>query len=368
MNLLGLFLKRRPSLVGVDICSTSVKVLALSQKEGRYRVDSYSIEPLPEGAVVQQNIEKPEEVGQAIIRAINNAGVKSKYAVVAIPSSLAMTKTISLPYSMSDGDMFSEIEAQSEKHIPHPLEEVSFDFSVLEESPDDDEMVDVFLAGSRSEDIEGRILVIEESGLLVKVVDIESCAIENAYGLLLSKESEEIAESDTGEDEPAGKKKSCAIVDIGNNYMTLSVIRGNRTVYTRSQEFGGQQLNEELQRRYGYEPEEIAEKYKTGDFPDEYNELVMPEFRDAMTRQISRSLQFYITTSNAENVDQIIIAGGCASVPGIIESVEAKLNIPTSIADPFSDMEVSAKVDKEALKKDAPAMLIVSGLALRSFQ
>ena len=148
---------------------------------------------------------------------------------------------------------------------------------------------------------------------------------------------------------------------------TLSVLTGSGAPYTREQLFGGKQLTEEIQRRYSLSVEEAGLAKKQGGLPDDYETEVLVPFKEAVVQQVTRSLQFFYSSSAYDDVDHIILAGGTASIEGLADMVAAKLGTPCSIANPFVNMSVSSKINEGSLTSDAPALMIACGLALRSF-
>jgi type IV pilus assembly protein PilM len=147
----------------------------------------------------------------------------------------------------------------------------------------------------------------------------------------------------------------------------LSVLAEDRAIYTRDQLFGGKQLTEEIQRRYSLSFEEAGLAKKRGGLPDDYEEEVLQPFKEALLQQVTRSLQFFFSSSQYDDIDYIVLAGGTSSIDGLADLIEAKLGTPTMIANPFVNMSLSSKVDANGLANDAPALMIACGLAMRSF-
>jgi len=352
----SLFSKKQPPVLGLDISSTAVKLLELSRSGGRYRVESYAVEPLPLNSVVEKNISDIEAVGEAIRRAVKRSGSKTKNAAVAVAGSAVITKVISMPASLSDEEMASQIELEADQYIPYPLEEVNIDFEIIGNSGrEEDDRVDVLLAASRSENVDVRVAACEIGGLKSSVIDVEAYVMENAFDLL------------TDQIPDGGADKTVAIVDIGATMTTLSVLHDKKIIYTREQVFGGKQLTEEIQRRYGLSYEEAGMAKRQGGLPDNYVPEVLEPFKEAMAQQVSRSLQFFFSSSQYNSVDHILLAGGSASITGVDELIESKLGTNTSVANPFTNMSLSSKVKAQTLSNDAPALMISCGLALRSF-
>jgi type IV pilus assembly protein PilM len=350
----GLFASKKPPLVGVDVSSTAVKLLQLSQSGGRYRVEHYAVEPLPPNAVVEKNIVEVEAVGEAIKRAVNRSQSRIKHAAAAVAGSAVITKTIPMQANLSEDEMEDQVQVEASQYIPYPIDEVSLDFELLGPVRDNPEMVQVLLAASRTENVDVRVAALDLGGLIAKVVDVEAFAMENAFKLIADQLS-------------VPKDALVALVDVGATMTTLNVLRNQRSVYTREQVFGGKQLTDEVMRRYGLSYEEAGLAKRQGGLPESYEVEVLEPFKEAMVQQVSRLLQFFYAGSEFNRVDQIVLAGGCASIPGIAEMVEEQLGVLTMVANPLANMSLSNRVQAQALAQDAPALMIACGLALRSF-
>lgn len=352
---MGVITKSQPTLVGVDISSTAVKLLQLSRSGNRYRVEHYAVEPLPPNAVVEKNIVEVEAVGEAIKRAVARSGTKAKHAAAAVAGSSVITKVIPMPGDLDDDDLESQVELEAGNYVPYPIDEVNHDFEVLGPVPGSPDMIQVLLAASRSENVEVRASALELGGLVPKIMDVEAFAIENAFALL----ADHLISPRDG---------LVALIDSGATMTTLNVLRNGRSLYSREQVFGGKQLTDEVMRRYGLSYEEAGvAKRQQGALPESYHAEVLQPFKEAMVQQVSRLLQFFYAGSEFNRVDQIVLAGGGASIPGIAEMVAEQLGIPTTVANPLAHMTLGPRVQAHALAQDAPALLIACGLALRSF-
>jgi len=354
--------RKKPSLLGIDISSTSVKLVELSQTDAGYRVESLAVEPLPANAVSEKNIQDVEAVGDTLSKALKKSGSKCKLAALAVPGSSVITKVITMPASLSESEMETQIELEADQYIPYPLEEINLDFQVLGETKGNPDTVDVLLAASRSENVEMRTAIAEIAGLTTKIIDVEAYTIEKATSLLSS--SAQALGEEPEEDAPPFV---VAVLDVGATMTSLNVIENNELIYTREQAFGGKQLTEEIMRRYGLAYEEAGRLKKVGGLPDNYIPEVLEPFKENMAQQVSRFLQFFYTAGQHESVDMIALAGGCASIPGIDELISNQLGVETIIANPFAEMDLSNKVNSQALSNDAPALMIACGLAMRSF-
>lgn len=358
LDILNKFKKSAPNtLIGIDISSTAVKLLELSKQGNRYRVESYAVEALPPNAVVEKNIndKEIEGVSQAIRRALDRAKSGAKLAAAAVSGSAVITKLIEMDADLDDTEREAQIIAEADQYIPYPLDEVAIDFEVQGASDRNPDQVIVLLAACRRENVDIRVSVLESAGLSAEVIDVEVFAMERAF--------EPIAELLDG----GAQDQIIAIVDIGATMTTVSVLNDGNTIYTREQLFGGKQLTEEIQRRYGLSFEEAGVAKKQGGLPDDYEDEVLKPFKEAVVQQVMRSLQFFYSSSQFHEVDYIVLAGGTASIEGLAQLVQEKIGTKTIVANPFSNMSLSSKVNANALSNDAPALMIACGLAMRSF-
>ena len=349
-----MFSKSSQPVMGVDVSSTAVKILELNRSGDKYRVESYAVEPLPPNAVVEKNITDVEVVGEAIRRAVKRAQTKNKLAALAVPGSAVITKVISMPAELSDDEMASQIQLEADQYIPYSLDEVNLDFETIGPSETDPDRVDVLLAASRGDNVDVRVAAAEIGGLICKIVDVEAFALENAF----TRIAEDLPTGGIGE--------TIALVDVGATMTTLSVLSDLKIIYAREQVFGGKQLTEEIQRRYGLSYEEAGLAKRQGGLPDNYGPEVLEPFKESMAQQVNRALQFFYSSSQVGQVDRIVLAGGCASIEGADEVIAAKTGTEVNIANPFAHMSVASKVRANVISNDAPSLMIACGLAMRT--
>lgn len=355
MGALDFLSKKNKPLIGLDISSTTVKLLELSRQGGGFRVENYAVKPLPANSVVEKNINEPEAVAQVLRSLVQGARTKTKDAAVAVSGSSVITKLVEMPGDLSEEQMEAYISTEADQYIPYPLEEVALDFDIQGPSAKNPDQVEVLLAACRSENVETRVSVLEIAGLNPRVVDVEAYTMERAFDLV----REQLEDQD---------EQVVAIIDVGATMTTLSVLVDGKTIYTREQLFGGKQLTEEIQRRYGLSADEAGLAKKQGGLPDDYETEVLDPFKDAVVQQVTRSLQFFFSSSQYNDVDHIILAGGVASLDGLGGLIEEKLGTQATVADPFANMSIASRVNSSALASDAPSLMIAAGLAMRGFE
>lgn len=346
---------RQKPLLALDISSMAVKLLELGRKGRSFVVESYAVEPLPANSVVEKRIEDVEAVAETIRLVVKRAKTKTKECALAVPGSAIINKEIQVLTVSNDAEMEEQIELEAAKHIPFPIEEINYDYVVLGRSEEDAERSRVLLVASRTENIDSRETACEVAGLKPRVMDVEPYALEHAAGLL------------TGYFPNGGVGKTVAMVDVGATMMIMTVLHDMETVYTRETQFGGKQLTEEIMRQFGLSHEEAGRSKRQGGLPANYNTEVLDPFRNSMAQQINRALQYFLTSSDYQQIDHVVLCGGSSMVPGISQLLESQLGTPVMVANPFESMSFASKVNRERLLEDAPAMMLATGLALRSF-
>lgn len=352
----SLFRPKVRQLVGLDISSSSVKMLELSlgEKES-YRIERYAIEPLPRDAVVDGNIANLDGVSEAIRRALRRMGGGVRHVAVALPTSAVITKKMIVPGGLRDQELELQVESEASQYIPFALDEVNLDFQVVGPAPGSPDEVEVLIAASRKEKVEDRVAVVEAAGLKAVVMDVESFAAEAAFELVAQRL-------------PGGAgNKIVAVIDVGSSVMNVSVLRNGQQLYAREQSFGGNQLTQEIARQYGMSLEEAEAAKRGGSLPEDFERDLQRPFMDSLALEVSRALQFFFTSTQYNQVDHIVLAGGCAVMPGLAEVVGGRTQVPTVVANPFAGMALSSRVRPKNLLADAPSLMVACGLALRRF-
>lgn len=352
--MLKLFKPKSRSIIGIDITSSSVKVLEISSTDNKYRIEGYGAEPLPANAIEGNTVKDIEAVAMCIKRVLSKAHLSGKHAVVAVPDSAVISKVVQINDGLNDAEIEELIVMEADKYIPYPIDEINIDFEVLGHSPKNSAMLDVLIVASRAENVGSRVEAVTRAGLEAKIVDVESFAVERAAHLL-AKEL------------PAqGQDKIVAVIDIGTLYTHLFVLHGMKIIFTREEEFGGKQLIDSIAAQYQVSFEQAALMKAEVNLPENYEEEVLAPFIEMILLQVKRTLQFFFSTSHHGFVDHIILAGGVARLPNLAGLVQEKTGIPTSVADPLHEMDFGKHVNRDEVVSQAPSLLVACGLALRT--
>ena len=353
---LSIFNPKTRSLIGIDISSSSVKMVELaSDGKSGYRVERYTIEVLPRDAVADGNIVNLEASAEAVRRAWKKLASSTRQVAIALPASHVITKKIIVAAGQREEELEVQVESEANQYIPFALEEVNLDFQVVGPAPSSPDEIEVLIAASRKEKVEDRVAVVESAGLKPVVVDVESYAVLAAFELIEKQLPD------------GGKGQIIALVDVGAGVMNLTVLRNGQQLYVREQAFGGNQLTQDIARLFGMTFEEAESEKRRNNLPDNYEADLLQPFVESMALEVSRALQFFFTSTQFNQVNHIVLAGGCAVLPGADEAVASRTQINTIIANPFADMVLSDRVRAKSLLADASSLMAACGLALRRF-
>jgi len=350
---LSIFKKKAAGWVGVDIGSSSVKLVALTQHGQSYQIEGYAIVPLPPTAVVDGNIEVVTEVSEAIERAVKLCGIRLSHAITAVPASAVITKRIEISEAFVGLDLEDQVRVEADQFIPYPLNEVALDFEVLGRAEHSPGLQEILLVACRKKDVDSRDDAIVGAGLACDIVDVDTYATERVCPYL-------------GADRVDGA--TICVVDIGAATLTINVFRGNEIIYNREQAFGGNDLVNLIHQSRGGDVAEIERLLSADEIDEEAVKTFVEPFRSTVAQQVSRALQFFYSSgARAGQIGHLFLAGGTSRIEGLAEAVQEETGLPTMVANPFAQMGVASRVNPLRLEKDAPRLLKACGLALRSF-
>ncbi|MBS3996203.1 MAG: pilus assembly protein PilM [Hydrogenophaga sp.] len=354
---LGSLFSREPApLLGIDVSSSSVKLVELGRnRAGDLVLERCSIEPLERGWITDGNIEKFDEVADAVRRLVRKSGTRTKQVAMALPASAVITKKIILPGGLSDKELEAQVESEANQYIPFSLDEVSLDFCVIGPSANSVGDIEVLIAASRKEKVSDRQGLAEAAGLKTVIMDVESYASRLAAGRVIETLPNQ------------GVDSLVALFEVGAFTTSMQVIRNDEVLYERDQAFGGAQLSQLIVRQYGFSADEAEAKKRTGDLPEDYQSTVLSPFIESLAQELGRALQFFFTSTPYNKVDHILLAGGSAALPGITDAVTHQTSFACMVVNPFDAMDVASTVHARKIAREAPSYLTSTGLALRRF-
>jgi type IV pilus assembly protein PilM len=346
----------KKTLLGLDIGSSSVKLVELERSGSTHRLRRFGYAPVPPEAIVQGSFMNATGISEAIQQAYENGGFKTKDVATSVSGHAVIVKRISLP-SQSAEELDETIKWEAEQYIPFDIAEVNIDYQVLQDDALDGQM-DVVLVAAKKDLIDDYLNVISDAGLSMAIMDVDAFALGNMYELNYDPSPE----------------SAVALVDIGASVININVMNGAVPVFTRDITSGGNQYTEEIQKALSISFEE-AERIKIGGTGSEVSTDVVPqevedamrEVSDTLLGEVQRSLDFYRATSSSTPIDKVVLCGGSAQVPGLTRLLEERIELPIEVADPFVKVNASsANVDEESLRELSPALSVAMGLGMRS--
>jgi type IV pilus assembly protein PilM len=348
--------RRNAPAFGLDISSSSVKLVELSHRPpGSFVVERVAAEALEKGWVVDGQIEKFDEVAEAIRRVVAASGTRARQVVLAMPPSAVITKRIMLPAGLREEEMEVQVETEANQYIPFSLDEVSLDFCVLGPSAVSPSDVEVLIAASRKDRVQDRQGVAEAAGLTPVVIDVESHAVRLAMGRLVTALPRQ------------GKDALVALFEIGSDATSLKVLKDEELLYDRDQAFGGSQLTQLISRQYGLSFEEAEQKKRSGELPEDCTQTIIEPFIESLANEIGRALQYFFASTPHHKVHYVMLSGGTATLQGLTDRVTEATGFASMVVNPFEDMAFGASTREARVRREAPAYLTACGLAMRRF-
>ena len=347
----GLLAKKK-DLIGVDIGSSSVKLVQLWQSKGAYRLLNVGIAPLPPEAIVDNSLMDTAAVADAVRNLVASLGIKTRGAACSISGNAVIIRKIVVPL-MSEDELEEQIAWEAEQYIPFDINDVNVDFRILGPDAVDPQKMQVLLVASKKDVISDYANVLTEAGCDLVVMDVDVFAVQNAAELNgISLAADEVV----------------AYINIGASVMNINVVKGEVSLFTRDVQLGGNQYTEELQKQLGVSLEE-AEKIKmlASVSSERHVQDIVMRVNDSIAQEVRRSVDFYNSSAaNDDRIARIVASGGCSKIFGLMDAVRERLSMAVDLLNPFAALEYSEKdFDAEYLQEIAPMMAVCVGLAIR---
>jgi type IV pilus assembly protein PilM len=341
---------KRKEIVGIDIGSSSVKLVQLKENKGAYLLQNVGILPLPGEAIVDNSLMDTTSIVEAVKTLIKSLDVKAKDASCSISGNSVIIRKITLP-AMTSEELEDQILWEAEQYIPFDINDVHVDFEILSSDLVDTGKMTVLLVASKKDVINEYVSVFSEAGIKLVVVDVDSFAIQNSFELNYENEYENVV----------------ALVNIGASIMNLNVVKEGVSLFTRDVQIGGNFYTEEIQRQFAVSGEDAESIKITGHCPDQAKlQDIMTRANETLSIEIMRSLDFYNSTADDQKISKIFLSGGGAKVALLPAAVSQRLGLPVEIVNPFLKMKYNEKeFDPEYLQEIGPFVAVAMGLAMR---
>ncbi|BDG09028.1 type IV pilus assembly protein PilM [Anaeromyxobacter paludicola] len=340
--------------VGLDIGSSSVKLVQLKPRKGGYTLTAFGSAPLPPEAIVDGALMNSSAIVEAIQQVMNEQHVRAKNVAIGVRGHSVIIKKISLP-RMSQEEVDESIQWEAEQYIPFDVKDVNIDTQILSDQGDAAGQMDVLLVAAKKDMINDYTAVCAEAGLTVSVVDVDAFAVQNAF-----EANYELPPKDT-----------VVLINVGASVTNINILSGGTTTFTRDVTMGGNAFTEEIQKQLNISYEE-AEALKVGGqgemdavVPQEV-ERVIQGVADQLGSEIQRSLDFFASTAPDSRIARVYLSGGAARIAALFKTIEQRAAVPVEILNPFKNIDIdNRQFDPNVMMGVAPSAAVAVGLALR---
>lgn len=344
---------KKKSTAGLDIGSSSIKMVELEGKLNNLSLVSLGFENLPGDTIIDGQIMELNVVSDVIQSVCANHQVNATNVVTGVSGHSVILKNIVLP-PMTREELEESIDWHAEEHIPYDLADVSLDYQITSETP---EATNVLIAACKRERIDNIKQAIQLAGKTPVVIDVDTFALQNCYEVNYNPSDDEVV----------------TLLNIGASTMNVNIVKGTRSLFTRDITVGGSQFTDVLQRSLGLNFQQ-AEAVKRGvvdavdGIEEKSIEPLMNNVTEIVAMEIQKTFDFYRATSedNETMVQKILISGGGSKLVGLAEELSHRLELPVEVLDPFRNIKVDTKkFDPDYLSEIVPEMAVAVGLAVR---
>ncbi len=347
------FKKVKP-LIGLDIGSSTVKLIELSETKRGYSLEKFGIVSLDPELIVEGTVMDAGRVSEAIRELATDQKIKTKEVALSVSGHSVIVKKIQVPI-MSEDELEESIKWEAEQYIPFDMNDVNIDFHILEEGEagEGQDQMNVVLVAVKKDKLSEYTALITDAGLIPMVVDVDAFTLENMYCV-----NYDVSPGET-----------TALVNIGASVMNINILKGGSFAFTRDISIGGNRYTEAVQKELSVSFED-AEKLKKQEMvegidPASLN-AVIEAINGEVASEISRSFDYFKTTAMQERVDRAILSGGGAKIQGLLPYLGDQLGIPVEMVNPFSRVEIHPKsFDVQYIRDIGPQAAVGVGLAIR---
>lgn len=342
--------------MGIDIGTTAAKLVEMSRAGRTVRVDHYGYEPLAPGLIIEHQVKDIEQVGAAVQRLLSRSGSKTKRAVSCVTSTNVISKMVNVQSGLDEDELDALVEVEADRVVPYALDDVNIDYVNIGKSSKSVDEDHLQLVVCRKSVIESQIAVLEEAGLEATAIDVDHLA--------LARVNQFVSQGQVG----GGQASTTAMMDFGSNTSRLLVFHNNQIIYTRENPYGGRQLIDSISQKYGLPPQDASHALRNNELASSFKSDVLKPFVKTLMQEVMRTLQFFYSSSTHNSIDHLLITGGCAQIGNIDKFIEKRIEVPTSVLNPFAATKLGSRVDKERFRRDIPSLGVAVGLALRGVE
>lgn len=332
------------NLVGLDVGSDFLRLLKINSTESGFVVENFDMRPLPSGLIAKDEIKNPAALGAVLKEMFKSAEVTTKDVAFAITRSSAIIKNIMVDSRLNAEDIESRAWIEANRLFPDLVGDIYLDFTIVGPSAQDSSQLEMILVACRKDQVNPFIEALKEAGLNPKVVDVNCYALERAM-VLLNKSATEL--------------DTVALLNLNMSLSSFIVIHQGHLIHAHDQSYDGRRLVDQVQKYLEEKKSEAGLLEDPG-----YNEIL----KESLLSHLRHTIHLFYSSRPNINIQQIVLAGDCATIPGLCMFMQKEIGIETVMADPFVNMTFAPKVKSDVLKANASTMMLCSGLALANLE
>jgi type IV pilus assembly protein PilM len=339
------------TIVGLDIGSSSIKVVELKRARGEITATHVGIEPLPPDLVVDSMIVDGPSVSAAIMKLFTEQQIKAKSVATSVSGHSVIVKRIAVP-TQSDAELAESIQSEASQHIPFDINDVHVDYQILSEEGAGGATMDVLLVAVKKDKVLNYTNVLSLAGKQPALVDIDAFALQNCYQYNY---------------DPA-PGSTVALLNLGASVMNINIVKGTAPLFPRDVSVGGNQYTDALQKELDLsfdDAEGLKLGRKVGTVSEDAKLPVLQQVTEVIVLEIQKTFDFFRATAAGEHIERIYLAGGSSKVPGLLEALRQEFSLPVEVLNPFQ--RVGAPTAAALIEQNAGQFAVAVGLALRSF-
>jgi type IV pilus assembly protein PilM len=345
------------TIIGIDIGLSSIKMAEVTKgKDDTFKIHNFISIDLPEGAFIEDEIQKEDEILKALQKGLRELKSSSKFACIGLFGPNTLVKRLQL-----GGGTLEEIEDnvnwEIEQYLPFSIDDGNVSFSVVGETSGGG--VDVIIGAAKKSVVNSFKELVERTNLKVKIVDLSITAVLNVFEATMPEIAKQVP-------------STWIIMDMGAQKTQFVIYKNGVMAFFKEISIGGLTITEEIQRQMGVSYQE-AESLKifgdgNGNIPEEILNI-MNQVLESFFAELKKTVDFWITSTSDEAFNGCILTGGCSLIPGINEALNEVLETDILIINPFSKMSYNQnKIAEEKIADIAHKGVCAIGLAMRMLQ
>lgn len=349
-----LFKKNKTNLLALDIGSSSIKVLEIGKNSQGLTLEKLAILPLPDNALSQHQVKSYSCVTEILAKYVQENNYEQHDAALLLSGPQVITQILNVPTDLADHQLVTHIELEAAKCLPFNIDELAIDFDVLDSGESEDDFIKVLLAAAKKDFVEEYINLIKAADLNLRVIDVYSCVMGRLSKNVVSKQ----IETDV-------KDKVIAMLDLGQEVITLSIFKNEHQIYLKEHDSGGRNLTNQIMQEHslGFEQAECLKlKYE-----DPMISIIIDKYSQQLSRQVYQMLQFFYSSVFADKIDYLFLVGGMAKLPNLDKIIQNRVELITHVLDPFVGINTDKYNDKVNFSEIDTSFSAVLGLAIRSY-